>query len=231
MRPVRIYTLPRAADADGVATTQSLASAGDLTLDGALVTDGTAYIMQTGADSDGRPYNRHGQNVTITSAGNDSGITFTVYGMTPEGKVHSETLTGGNVAAVTTSAYFSTVTRIAASGATAGNVTAGIAVTGATPVIPLDHYIGEGVALAAIVGNTMTYTVEDTQDNIWAQTWRDGWEWNPETGNWQDHDSADFQAATATAKGNYEFVPTATRAKWSAWTSGTFEFQVISPRF
>ena len=230
MRPVRNYTLPRAADADGIATSQTPGAAGDLTLDGALVSGGIAYIRQTGTDSNGRPYSRHGQLVTITSAADDSGRTFTVYGTDAEGNVRTEEITGANAGVATGTVYWAEVTQIAVDAATAGAVTAGIAVTGAFGVVPLDHYIGDGVALAVDIGGTMTYTIEDTQDNIWAQTWRDGWQWRPETGKWFDHDSTDFVSATADAKGNYQFVPTATRCKWSAWTSGTIEQQVISAR-
>ena len=230
MRPVRIYTLPRANDADAIATSQSASGAGELTLDGTLVDDGVAYIMQTGTDSDGRSYSRHGQKVSITSSGDDSGLTFTITGMTPEGKTQSEDVTGPNATETATSAYYSTVTKVEVDGATAGTVEIGIDVDGVTPVVVLDHYARDGVALAGIVGGTMTYTVEDTQDYVFATVQRDGWEWKPENGNWQDHDSSDFVSATATAKGNYEFVPAATRAKWSSWSSGTFEFQVISAR-
>lgn len=231
MRPVRNYTLPRAADADGLATTQTPSAAGDLTLDGALVSDGVGYIRQTGSDSTGRKYSRHGQLVTITSAGNDSARTFTVYGTTAEGRVRSEAITGANAGVATGTIYFAEVTQIAVDDATAGAVTAGIAVTGAFGVVPLDHYIGDGVALSVQISGTMTYTVEDTQDYVFAQTWKDGWEWKPETGNWLNHDDANLVAATADAKGNYQFVPVATRCKWSAWTSGTIEQQVISARF
>ena len=230
MRPVRNYTLPRAADADGIATSQTPGAAGDLTLDGALVSGGEAVIRQTGKDSSGRPYSRHGQLATITSAGDDSGRTFTVYGTDAEGNTRTEEITGANAGAATGVVYWSSVTRIAVDAATAGAVTAGIAVTGAFGIVPVDHYIGDGIALAVIISDTMTYTVENTQDNIWAQTYRDGWQWRPETGNWLDHGSADFVSATASADGNYQFVPAATRCKWSAWTSGTIEQQVISAR-
>lgn len=231
MRPVRQYTLPRAADADGIAASQTPSGAGDLTLDGALVSAGVAYIRQTGTDSGGRPYGRHGQYVTITSAGNDSGRTFTVYGTDADGAVRTESITGENAGTATGTVYWAEVTQIAVDAATAGAVTAGIAVTGAFGIVPLDHYIGDGVALSVQISGTMTYTVEDTQDDINAQTWRDGWQWRPETGNWLNHDDSNLVAATADAKGNYQFVPIATRCKWSAWTSDEIEFQVTSARF
>ena len=44
------------------------------------------------------------------------------------GRAQTETITGANAAAAIGSKYFATVTSIAASGATAGNITAGTAV-------------------------------------------------------------------------------------------------------
>ena len=107
MRPVRNYTLPRAADPDGIATSQTPGAAGDLTLNGALVSDGVATIKQTGSDANNRPYSRHGQLVTITSAGDDSGRTFTITGETAEGGIRSEEVTGANAGAATSTNYFS----------------------------------------------------------------------------------------------------------------------------
>lgn len=230
MRPVRIYALPRALDADGIAQTQSAAGAQALTLNGALVSDGVATISRSDSDASGRPYSKIGQTVTITSAGNDSGITFTVVGSDQDGQSYTEVITGANAGAASSSGYFSVVTSITTSGATAGNVTAGIAATFATPTIPLDFYIGDGVALAVILGGTATYTVEHTFDYIQAQVWKDGYDWDAAGGTWLSHDSTDFQSATASADGNYAFVPTATRVIVSSWTSGTVEYDVISAR-
>lgn len=230
MRPVRIYALPRALDADGIATTQSAAGAAALTLNGALVVSGVAVIYRTDSDSNGRPYSYIGQKVTITSAGNDTGITFTVVGLDQDKQSYTEVITGANAAAATSTGYFSTVTSITTSGATAGNVTAGITAVFATPTIPLDHYIGDGIALAVNLGGTATYTVQHTFENINAQTWKDGYSWNAAGAKWFDHDSTDFVGATADADGNYAYCPIATRLSCTAWTSGTVEYDVISAR-
>ena len=66
--------------------------------------------------------------VTITSTGNDSGITFTIVGTDASGSAQTETgITGGNAAAVTSTKLFKTITSITAvGGPTANKVKAGI---------------------------------------------------------------------------------------------------------
>lgn len=231
MRPVRIYALPRALDADGIAASQTPAGAGDLTLNGALVVDGEAIIYRTDTDSDGRPYSYIGQKVTITSVADETARTFTVTGLDQDKQSYTEAITGANASAATSSGYFSVVTSISVDAATAGAVTAGITAVFATPTIPLDHYIGDGVALAVDLGGTATYTVQHTFESTEVQTWKDGYDWDAAGAKWFDHDSSDLVAATADADGNYQFCPAATRLICSSWTSGTVEYDVISARF
>jgi flagellin len=63
--------------------------------------------------------------VTVTSAGNDSGITFTITGTDSSGKNISEVLTGANASTATTTATFKTVTGVSLSSGAAGAVTIG----------------------------------------------------------------------------------------------------------
>ena len=70
--------------------------------------------------------NASGRQVTILSAGNDSGISFTVVGTDVNGSALSETVTGANAGTATSSGYFKTITSITAVGNPAGNVSAGI---------------------------------------------------------------------------------------------------------
>lgn len=101
-----------AADADGISTAATLAGAGNLTINGALASGGAVTFDQP-------------RNVTITSAGDDQGVTFTVTGTDETGAAQTEAITGANADVATGTSYFATVTQIAADGATAGNVTAG----------------------------------------------------------------------------------------------------------
>lgn len=94
--------------ATSVAASQARGSAGDLTLTTAATNLGGAYIV-------------------IASAGNDTGITFTVKGVGLDGvSYESETLTGSNTSLVVTTKKFMSVTAITASAAAAGNVSAGV---------------------------------------------------------------------------------------------------------
>jgi hypothetical protein len=110
-------TLASGSSATNVAQAQAVGSATDLNLNGSTVVGGVANLAQ-------------GANAVITSAGNDAGISFTVYGyvwvpgsQTPLFK--SETVTGANTSSVATRTVWQQITRVAASAAAAGNVSVG----------------------------------------------------------------------------------------------------------
>ena len=100
-------------DADGITTSASLSGAGTLTINGALASTGTVTLSS-------------GRQVTITSASDDTGVTFTVTGTDVNGTAQTEAITGASGAAATSTKYFKTITEIANSAASAGAVTAGI---------------------------------------------------------------------------------------------------------
>jgi len=104
-----------ATDADGISVSASIGSATTLTLGGTL-TSGGSY---TSGDN-------IGQIITITSAADDSGITFTVVGTNAVGDALTEVVTGADTTVASSSGYFNTVTSITTSAATAGAVTAGV---------------------------------------------------------------------------------------------------------
>ena len=107
----------------------SVAGAGALTLlTGNVGTNGTGY------------------KIRITSAGNDSGITFTITGQ-KVGQltgVTTEVVTGGNATTADSTNYYATVSSIVASGASAGNVSVGTTGSLAFPRtrIKAVHYVG-----------------------------------------------------------------------------------------
>ncbi len=230
MRPVRIYMLPRALDADGIATAQTLAGAASVTLNGALVSGGVAVINQTGSDSAGRKYSKHGQQVTIASVGNDSGVTFTVTGTDQDGQTITATVAGANAGTANVGGYWSTVTAVSSDGATAADITVGITTLSSSPTVVLDHYNAAGIALGVVVSGTATYTVQHTFQDTSAQVWKDGYSWDAVDGTWINHDSSDLVSATATADGNYAFIPEACRVTIASWTSGAVEFDVFTNR-
>ena len=134
---VRYFQEPTAIDANGIATAQTPTAAGNLTLDGALtatINGNSVYapsVSGTAATADGA----WARKIGITSDGDDSGVTFTVYGTDVNGKALSETITGPNAGAVYTTdgtaTNFKTVTRIAISAAGTGSITAGTAAVAA----------------------------------------------------------------------------------------------------
>jgi hypothetical protein len=103
-----------ALDADGISASQTPADGGaqSLTITGALASGGVAAISPP----------RH---VAITSAGDDSGRTFTVTGTNESGQAITETVTGADTGAAVTKNNFATVTAIAVDDDTAAAVTAG----------------------------------------------------------------------------------------------------------
>ena len=103
----------QALDADGISVAATLSGSGNLTLGGALTSRGSATF-----DS--------GRVVTLLSAGDDSGDTFTVTGTDVNGDAQTEEITGANAGTATGTKYFKTVTQISTDGASAGNVSAGI---------------------------------------------------------------------------------------------------------
>lgn len=151
MQRISTVTLtPADAFATGYAQAQAKAAAGDLTLNGALA--GTADLAR---------------RVAITSAGNDSARSFTIYGTDRNGQTISETLAGANAGVATSLKDFKTVTRIAIDGAAAGNVSAGTSAKLSSAWLPMDRYNSLDVGFAAIMAadGDVTYTVEHTLDD------------------------------------------------------------------
>jgi hypothetical protein len=108
-----------ALDADGISTTASISGAAALTINGTLASGGS----YTSGDN-------IGQLITITSAGDDTGITFTIVGTNAVGDALTEVVTGADTAAATSSGYFNTVASITTSASTDAAVTAGVTGTG-----------------------------------------------------------------------------------------------------
>lgn len=139
------------------------------------------------------------RRVLITSAGNDSGITFTITGTDWNNAPISEVLTGGNVAAVASFLDYATVTSIKSSGAVASTVTVGTnGVAGSRPIL-LDTWSFAPWALQAVVTGTVNYTVQFSLDNpndvgLSSVTWIDSTDTN-------------FVTATATKYGGFANAP------------------------
>lgn len=197
------------ASINAVALSQTLVGAGNVTLNGALVVGGVAVLDQP-------------RRIIVTSAGNDSGITFTAYGTDWSGQpIQSKATAGGNTTAVDLGVSFATVTRIAASGATAAAITVGTnTVADSRPMFTDEFGFGPAVVQVDVTG-TVNYTIRSSQDDP-----------NGEGGfgvplgiqNCVWIDSIDLAAATISAQTAYTAVPKLIQCQLN---SGTGSLKII----
>lgn len=151
--PITVTKTLAAAAATNIALSQSPGAAGNLTINGTAATGGVATLDTQ-------------RLVIITSAGNDSGRTFTIYGTNQNGNAISEAITGANAGVATSTKSFLTVTRISVDAATAGAVTAGTSGVGSTQLIGLNpHVTPANTSIGVVVSGTVNFTVEYTYDN------------------------------------------------------------------
>lgn len=155
MRPITVTAGPLAtADDDGVAQNQTPGAAGNLTLNGALVSGGVATFDVP-------------RRVLLTTAADESGKTVTVTGTDRSGQTQTETLTGPNATTGYTVKDFKTVTQVAVSAAFTGNIKVGTNGVGSSRWVSLNYNAGAfEVAVAVKVTGSVVYTVEKTHDNI-----------------------------------------------------------------
>ena len=104
------------------------------------------------------------RRVIITSAGNDSSITFTITGTDVNGNLISEVLTGANGVATSNLSYYA-ITKIVPSANTASTVTVGTNGLADTPFIGLDPWAGGPVSCQTAVSGTANYTIYVSNDN------------------------------------------------------------------
>ncbi len=99
------------------------------------------------------------RRVIFTSAGNDSGVTFTLIGTDWAGAYISEQVTGANVGVATSVLDYATITSITASAATASTITVGTnGVAGSAWVRTDDFALGSLGAQFSVTG-TVNYTL------------------------------------------------------------------------
>lgn len=213
IKPKRISFTPHTPDDDGIAEAQQTGGAGALTLDGADVSGGVASFAASGQTL------RVGYQVGIASAGDLSGVDFTVTGTAPGGAALSETLAGPNANTVETAAYFETVTSVTVDGAVGSDVTVGTVDEFVTTPIPVDLYCYQ-TTIAVDISGTIDFTVQKAYERLTAG----------ETANWIDitalaAKTADTQATLAEHIG-------AVRFKGNSFTGGaTLAANIIQPMY
>ncbi len=147
-------TLAAASD-NNIALNQTVLANAAFVLNGSTVSGGVATL-----DTQRR--------VIFTSAGNDLGITFTITGTNEAGATISEVVTGASGGAAATTQDFFKVTRVTASGNTAGNVKIGTNGTGSTRwFVPNKHADVFNIGVSyEIVSGAATGSVECTDDDV-----------------------------------------------------------------
>lgn len=140
------------ASANNIATSQSVSGATAVTLNGATVSSGVATLD-------------HARRVGITSAGNDSGITFTLTGTDWAGNAVSEVLAGANAGVATSILDYLTISSIVTSNSTASTITVGTTAVAGSPWVRFDEYSFGPAGVQFSVSGTVNYTLQTTFDD------------------------------------------------------------------
>lgn len=187
-RVVTVGALESAA-ANNICLSQTPLGAGNLTIAGSLASGGVATIDKP-------------RRVLFTPAGAEAtNVTvWTVYGTDWNGSIISETVAGVNNPSTVYTVYdYKTVTRIAVNKAQAGAVTVGTNGIASSSPINLDSYGLAPTSLQVTVSGTVSYTVQQTLDDLNAVGYVNA--------TWVNHPDTNLVAATSTAQGNYAYVP------------------------
>lgn len=201
-------------DPDGIAENQTTPGAADLVLNGALADLGGGVFDVADA---GYSAGISGVRIAIDSAGDISGVIFTVYGTDQDGESVTETITGVTTTAVNSTTYWQTITRIAADSAVASNVFVGPINQIVSPTIPLnwrDHYPAT-FAVTGLAG-TVQFDVQQSLSDFETDT-------DPDDMIWYDSQTD----KTANVAGELARYATGCRLRWDSYSSGAeLQFQL-----
>lgn len=193
MRPVTQSFTLQAASTTNLRAAASIAGAGALTLLITATTDSLAH------------------KVVITSAGDDSGVTFTISGKDADGKSITEDLTGANAGAATSTKHYKSDLTISADGASAGDVSIGFAAPAQGPTV-IGEYRSEVSTVTAMVSGTINYTIQYSNDyeDVFSKT---------AVATFLNHDDTDVVGATASKTGAATVPVLAYRLTIASYTS------------
>jgi hypothetical protein len=170
-------------------------------LSGGTIAGGTALTLTSSPYVLSKP-----SRITITSTGNDTGVTFTIVGTDWNGSRVTETMTGGNAGAATNSygnaysAYdYSTIISITPNTTTASTVSAGTSAIASTRPIFLDEYAFAPTSIQVNVAGTANATVRQSLDDPNAVGYTNV--------NWVNHPDSTLVGLTSTVQGNYAYQP------------------------
>lgn len=154
------------------------------------------------------------RRVILTSGGNDTGLTFTLYGTDAAGNSISETVTGASGGAASSVLDYKTVTKITSSGATATTLTVGTNGVAGSSWVRFDEWAMSQIAIQATVAGTVNYTIQQTLDDPNNPT-------NPVAAasvTWVNSADTGVVSATSTAQSNYAYPPVYSRVVLNSGT-------------
>jgi hypothetical protein len=159
------------------------------------------------------------QHVAIYAPGDESGATFTVYGIDRNGVRISETITGPNATTVAGLSNYAVVTRIDTDAA-GTSIEVGVDGTCESNWIALDTYSRDFETTVAVdQSGTATWTIQHTFEDVYSSTF------DEDTAKAFDHSTLASQ--TADADGTYISPVTAVRLEVNAHTSGNLALTVL----
>lgn len=189
-----------AASANNVCLSQTPAGAGNLVLNGALVSGGVATMDATGA----------ARQLLLTTNADETAKTFTIFGtLTPNGAIVSEAVVGVSSSTVASVNMFLTVTKITVSAATAAAITFGTNGVGASVPRGNDRQTAPFTMSVATIlkSGSVNWTIEHTYNDVFDPT---------VIPVWFDHSVIAAQAANK--DGVYSQPVAATRTKINSGT-------------
>lgn len=213
--PIAVSEVVTGADTSTVATSLLFSTVSSVTISGAAAAAVT--VGHSGAAT--MDLARH---IIITSADDDTGITFTVTGTDWSGNTISETITGANAGAASGVLDFKTVTSVTTSDATAAAVTVGTNGVGGSPWVRFDDYASVAqVAIQATVSGTVNYSVQTTMDDpnvVTNQTAPATYRWSRSGITWVDSSDSNVVGATATKVSTFSVAPVFARVLLNSGT-------------
>lgn len=149
------------------------------------------------------------RRVLMTSAGDDSGTTFTIYGTNWQGLPIQEDVAGTNQGTAYTDQDFQTVTAVLSDAATASTVDVGTNGIASSRPLFLDRYAFAPTSLQVVVSGTVNFTIQQTLDDPTVINVPGSLSYDEVT--WFAHPDSALASATASAQGNYAYIPAMTR--------------------
>lgn len=190
MRPITASVGPLAAASATNIRTASNGSAGALTLNGSLVTNGVAVLDTP-------------RRILITNAADETGKTIVLTGTDRADSTQSETVTLGGIGSAPSVLDYKTLTSAVLSANSAGNLSIGTNGVAASAWVYLDPWALSNVSIQINVSGTVNYTVQQTLDDPNSPT-------NPVAAadvTWVSTSDTLAVAATTSLQTNYLFTP------------------------